>query len=81
MLYDINVYQLDILECIWFVLSSLILEGNGEFVHHEHVYHLLFEIVEFLKYYNNNYRTIYHFESIFYMIGSHEPNSVHSKNL
>ena len=91
MLYDINVYQLDILECIWFVLSSIILENNiaagakpprvrlgeplegvGEFVHHEHVYDILFEIIEFLKYYNNNYRTIYHFESIFYKIGSHE---------
>ena len=72
MLYDINVYQLDILECIWFVLSSIIMEGVGEFVHHEHVYDILFEIIEFLKYYNNNYRTIYHFESIFYKIGSHE---------
>ena len=62
LLYDINVYQMDVLDCLWFVLFSLVEKGEIE---QEVISKHYAEIVPFLKYYNNNYRTIYHFESIF----------------
>jgi len=62
LLYDINIYQIDVLECLWFVLFSLV--ENGE-IEQEDVSNYYAKIIFFLKYYNNNYRTIYHFERIF----------------
>jgi len=62
LLYDINIYQMDVLDCLWFVLFSLVESGE---IKQEAVSRHYAEIVPFLKYYNNNYRTIYHFESIF----------------
>ena len=62
LLYDINIYQMDVLECLWFVLFSLVESGE---IQQECLSKHYAEIIPFLKYYNNNYRTIYHFESIF----------------
>lgn len=62
LLYDINIYQIDTLECLWFVLFSLVETGEIE---QETVSKYYAEIAFFLKYYNNNYRSIYHFENIF----------------
>jgi len=64
-LYDILLYGLDITECLWYILyyfveSEILVDENGE---------VLSEIMDkmnaFLKYYNNNYRPIYHLESMF----------------
>lgn len=62
LLYDINIYQLDVLECLWYVLYSLVHSGE---LGPDAVSRHFTDIVPFLKYYNNNYRTIYHFEHIF----------------
>jgi len=73
-IYDILTYNLDIYDCIWYILVYFIRKkamGEKE----------LSDICErtflFFKYYNNNYRPIYHLESMFfYMInkihGLHE---------
>ena len=59
-LYDIFIYNLDPYECIWFIINKLTalhkLPGK-------HMTDILFKSYTFLKYYNNNYRPIYHFEN------------------
>jgi len=64
-LYDIFIYNLDITDCIWYILSTLIQEKR--FVKGD-LSELLIKTFNFLKYYNNNYRPIYHLESyLFYL--------------
>jgi hypothetical protein len=64
-LYDILLYGLDVTECLWYILyyfveSEIFVDESGE---------VLSEIMDkmnaFLKFYNNNYRPIYHLESMF----------------
>jgi hypothetical protein len=63
-LYDILIYNLDVSECIWYILTH--------FIHIKAIRdttEILPNIYTFLKYYNNNYRPIYHLESIlFYLL-------------
>ena len=65
LLYDIFIYNLDITDCIWYILSTLIQQKR--FVKKD-LSDLLLKTYNFLKYYNNNYRPIYHLESyLFYL--------------
>jgi hypothetical protein len=58
-LYDIFIYNLDITDCIWYILSSLI---ELKLIKREHLSKILFKTYTFFQYYNNNYRPIYHVE-------------------
>ena len=60
MLYDIFIYNLDITDCIWYILSSLI---EQKFIKREHLSKILFKTYTFFQYYNNNYRPIFHVEN------------------
>jgi hypothetical protein len=72
-LYDILTYNLDMAECLWYILTYLI-EKN--YLKNEDISDIIVRSYSFLKYYNNNYRPIYHLESIiFYII-----NKLHSYN-
>lgn len=65
-LYDIFVYNLDVVECIWHILCNLIENGH---LKGESISDVMTRSYNFLKYFNNNYRPIYHLESMFhYMI-------------
>ena len=65
-LYDIFVYNLDVVECLWHILCNLIENGH---VKGRAISDVITRSYTFLKYYNNNYRPIYHLESMFhYMI-------------
>lgn len=64
-LYDILIYNLDTVECIWHVLSYFI--QNNRISKHD-ISTILERMFLNLKYYNNNYRPIYHLENIFYYI-------------
>ena len=65
-LYDIFIYNLDITECIWYILTSLMKQKH---IHNKNITQILLKTYTFLKYYNNNYRPIYHLESyLFYLI-------------
>jgi hypothetical protein len=64
-LYDILTYNLDLIECIWYIFSFLI---NHNYLEKEDISEVCNKIHYFLKYYNNNYRPIYHLESFFYYI-------------
>ena len=66
-LYDILIYNLDAIECIWYILSKLISIDNGKLTKKD-ISDIIDKLYVFLKYYNNNYRPIYHLESIFFTI-------------
>ena len=65
-LYDIFIYNLDITDCIWYILSTHIKENR---IKNEHLSDVLIKTYSFFQYYNNNYRPIYHLEKyLFYLI-------------
>jgi len=64
-LYDILTYNLDVTECIWYILQHLI---QHNYLQSKDISEILIKTFPFLKYYNNNYRPIYHLESIMFYI-------------
>jgi hypothetical protein len=65
-LYDIFIYNLDITDCIWYILSTLVKENR---IKNEYFSDILIKTYSFFQYYNNNYRPIYHLEKyLFYLI-------------
>ena len=65
-LYDIFIYNLDITDCIKYILTTLIKLNK---IQKPAISDVLLKTYSFLKYYNNNYRPIYHLESyLFYLI-------------
>jgi hypothetical protein len=61
-LYDLLIYNIDVSECIWYIFTTLI--NKNYFKKKEDITKIMNEIFVFFKYYNNNYRSIYHLESI-----------------
>ena len=65
LLYDIFIYNLDITDCIWYILTNL---SKANKIKTKDMSEILLKTYNFLKYYNNNYRPIYHLESyLFYL--------------
>ena len=64
-IYDILIYNLDFTECLWYILNHFIKNGS---LSSNKISNILKKTHLFLKYYNNNYRPIYHLESIFFYI-------------
>ena len=64
--YDIFIYNLDIYECIWYILRRLTDENR---IPDDKISDVLISAFNFFKYYNNNYRPIYHLENyILYLL-------------
>ena len=64
-LYDIFIYNLDITDCVWYILSTLV---DQKRINTEHLSEILLKTYCFFQYYNNNYRPIYHLEKyLFYL--------------
>lgn len=59
-LYDIFIYNLDIFDCVWYILSVLIRENKLD---PKDMSSILMKTYCFFQYYNNNYRPIYHVEN------------------
>jgi hypothetical protein len=59
-LYDIFIYNLDISDCIWYILSTLIEQKR---IKKGSISNILLKTYCFFQYYNNNYRPIYHVEN------------------
>lgn len=74
-LYDMLIYNLDVFECIWYILKHLV--DHQLFKTKEDISLVIRQTFIFLKYYNNNYRSIYHLESIILYIFNkiHYPDS------
>jgi hypothetical protein len=65
-LYDIFIYNLDINDCIWYIIYSLV---EKKYIKIEQISDILIKTYSFFQYYNNNYRPIYHLEKyLFYLI-------------
>jgi hypothetical protein len=65
LLYDIFIYNLDITECIWYILSSLV---EKKLIKKEHLTDIMIKTFCFFQYYNNNYRPIYHLENYLFFL-------------
>jgi hypothetical protein len=65
-LYEILTYNLDMNECLWYILTFFI-ESNNK-LSEKDISDILIKTYPFLKYFNNNYRPIFHLESIMYYI-------------
>jgi len=68
LLYDIFIYNLNIGECIWYILCRLIKENK---INKNKISIILSQTFIFLRYYNNNYRPIYHLESYLFNLITH----------
>ena len=62
LLYDILIYNLDINQCVWYIVTTLVLSKK---IPQKNVSDVLMNMYKFFKYYNNNYRPIYHLEYFF----------------
>ena len=66
LLYDILIYNLNIFECVWYILHKLII--NNERCITNKISKIMIKTFNFFKYYNNNYRPIYHLENYFFYL-------------
>jgi len=64
-IYDILIYNLDVYECIWYIIQYFVQE---EMLNAETTSAVLDKTHLFFKYYNNNYRPIYHLENMLFFI-------------
>lgn len=64
-LYDILIYNIDVSECICHILFYFI---DNDLLFNEDISNIYKEIYTFLKYFNNNYRPIYHLESVIFLL-------------
>jgi hypothetical protein len=64
-LYDILIYNLDVAECFWTILIHFIKKNAFD---QKDISDIIDRTYLFFKYYNNNYRPIYHLESILFYI-------------
>lgn len=65
LLYDILIYDFDINELVWCLISEL---KKKQVLLDENMSDVLINTHKFLQYYNNNYRPIYHLESFAFML-------------
>ena len=64
-IYDILIYNLDVSDCICYIFYYFL---NNGFLSEKDSSNILKKMHNFFKYYNNNYRPIYHLESILFYI-------------
>tara|TARA_Y100000589_G_C27134131_1_gene621826 strand:+ start:283 stop:1296 length:1014 start_codon:yes stop_codon:yes gene_type:complete len=64
-IYDMFIYQLNISDCIWYILEKLI---NKKLITEKNTKPILLKVYNFFKLFNNNYRPIYHVESLLFFI-------------
>jgi len=64
-LYDLLIYNLNISQCIWYILKTLI---NDNYIDESKLSDILIKTYRFFQYYNNNYRPIYHIENYVYSL-------------
>jgi hypothetical protein len=66
-LYDLLIYNLNISQCVWYILKTLI---NDNCIDDKKLSDILIKTYTFFQYYNNNYRPIYHLENYMYTLCS-----------
>ena len=63
--YDLFIYDIDLTEALFIIIKKLV---DDEYLNKENVASLFYDLHLFLKYYNNNYRPIYHLEKYIFGI-------------
>lgn len=64
-IYDVLIYNIDVYECIWYIIQYFIQKDR---LSEKDISAILDKTHSFFKYYNNNYRPIYHLESMLFFI-------------
>ena len=64
-IYNIFIYQLNITDALWYIINYFI---QNKKLNEEKLKYVLPKLYTFFKYYNNNYRPIYHVESLLFFI-------------
>lgn len=59
-IYDIFIYNLDVTDCIWYILETLVSQDK---IKEEQLSDVMLKTYGFFQYYNNNYRPISHVEN------------------
>ena len=67
LLYDIFIYDLDITDCVWYIINVL---SSRKLIIKKNISKLLIKTYTFFQYYNNNYRPIYHLENYIFFVAS-----------
>jgi hypothetical protein len=67
LLYDLFIYNLNIDECIWYIIFTLVTNGS---ISQVNISKLMIKTYTFFQYYNNNYRPIYHLENYILFLSS-----------
>jgi Cdc6-like AAA superfamily ATPase len=65
LIYDLLVYNVNIPECIYYIITESLQSGS---LNESSISEILQYSYTFFKYYNNNYRSIYHLESMIFFI-------------
>jgi DNA polymerase III delta prime subunit len=60
-IYEMFTYNLDVSECVWYILSYLI---SHKHVKPECICQVTNRVIDGIRFFNNNYRPIYHLENI-----------------
>lgn len=78
-IYDLFIYNLNIFTCCWYILDYLI---SNNHIKDEGLTDILLYTYKFFKYYNNNYRPIYHLENyIIYLINTIHGYKISTNNI
>lgn len=64
-IYNIFIYDVNMNHVIWYIVKDLI---KNEKINENDIYEVIIKTHTFFKYYNNNYRPIYHVENIIYFL-------------
>jgi hypothetical protein len=64
-LYDLLTYNLNIYNCLYYIIYKL---TQLKKINKDNISDILINVYNFFKFYNNNYRPIYHLEKIIYYI-------------
>jgi hypothetical protein len=67
LLYDMFIYNLNVDECIWYIIFTLVINGA---ISQENMSKIMIKTYTFFQYYNNNYRPIYHLENYILYLSS-----------
>uniref|UniRef100_A0A6C0AK27 Uncharacterized protein n=1 Tax=viral metagenome TaxID=1070528 RepID=A0A6C0AK27_9ZZZZ len=64
-IYEMFIYQLNVNYCIWDIINHFI---NNKKINNNNIHSIFNRMFIFFKYYNNNYRPIYHIEGFLYYL-------------
>ena len=67
-LYNILIYNLDIYDCVWYIITELFSKTN---ITNENISDIVIQTYKFFLHFNNNYRPIYHLENFIIYIINH----------